>query len=154
KDLGCADWEQREIDHSGSPQVAVRSQELEPKATPGIGRVSHVGLPAIQGEASNYRHTTWFKYGGTGGVDAISIALEQTGHPNPLRVIAPEPGMETVDRLESIGELVGRRLLGIEQSAGVWERSSNCRQGEANQGQLNKPSDPAVAPVLSAVSRS
>ena len=80
---------QREIDHRGSPQLAVGSQQLEPKTTPNFGGVSLVGLPHIQGEASNYRHTPWFEHGGDGEADAIQRRRSRHDSLSDLATAAP-----------------------------------------------------------------
>src|SRR5258708_33122354 len=135
KDLRCADREQREVDHRSSPQFAVARRELKPKTTPSVRPVGLVRLPAIKGKASNYWHAPRFKDGGLGEPDAVSIAPEGSGNSKPLRLIPSEPEMEAVDLLESVGEPTGRQLVGAEPSAEVGERSSNRREGDADQGQ-------------------
>src|SRR5215510_16231181 len=104
KSFGRAKREHRQMDHRGSPQLAVRQGELEPQAAHGGCCVGRVGLAAPQREAAENRHTAWLEDSRFREPNAVAVALEETGDANALGVIATETEVDTVDLLEPIDE--------------------------------------------------
>ena len=95
-------------------------------------------LPAAEREAPDHRRPPLLERGGPGEAGPVAVALEKPGDPEPLRMIAPESGMDTVDLLEPIDDLNGRdRVLAVPiADEGARERSED----EADPGR----SDPAT----------
>src|SRR5215510_14898201 len=82
--FGRAEREHRQMDHRGSPQLAVRQGELERQTAHGGSGVGRMGVAAPEREAAENRHTAWLEDSRLREPNAISVALEETGDANAL----------------------------------------------------------------------
>ena len=135
KGFGRAEREHRQMDHRGSPQLAVRQGELEPQAAHGGRRVGRVGLAAPQREAAENRHTAGLEDTRFREPNAVSVALEETGDANALGMIATETGVDTADFLETVGEPRGRQRIRGEPTAEIGEGPGDPCKSDADQRQ-------------------
>src|SRR5258707_4461106 len=76
KGLGGTEWKHRQVDHRGSPHLAVGQGKLKPQAAHGIRPVGNIRLSAGQGEAADHGYVHWSKDNRFRETDAVAIAFE------------------------------------------------------------------------------
>jgi len=135
KSLGGTDRNHRQVDHRGSPQLAVGQGKLKRQAAHGIRHVGNIRLSARQGEAANHGHAPRLEDERFRETDAIPIAFKEPGNAQPLGMIATEAGVGPIDVLESVGEPRGCQIMGSEPPAKIGERCDDRRENDADQCQ-------------------
>src|SRR5947209_4761198 len=108
KGLGGSEWKHRQIDHRGSPQLAVGQGKLKPQAAYRIRRVGRIRLAAPERKAAEHGQAARLKDGRFRETDATAIAVEKPGNAHPPGMVAAEAGMDPVDVLETVREPGGR----------------------------------------------
>src|SRR5438552_4962725 len=86
KSLGSSEWKHGQVNHRGSPELAVGQGELKPQAAHRIRRVGRIRLAAPQRKAAEHRYAPRSKDNRFREAAAIPIAFEEPGN-------AQSPGM-------------------------------------------------------------
>ena len=123
KRRGSAGRNDRQVDHRGSPQLAVGEGKLKCQAAHRFRHVRGIRLSARQGEAADDGQAPGSKDDRLRETDAIAIAFEEPGDAQPLGMIATEAGVDSIDVLESVGKPSGGKLIRSEPPAEIGERS-------------------------------
>jgi len=132
KSLGSPHWEHRQVDHRGSPILAVGQGKLNPQTANNIRPVDNIGLPAPQREAAYHRDTPGAKYSALERRTPFAVTLEEPVDVHALGMVPTEAGVDTIDLLKNpSANPRGRQFIGTQPTAEIGKSLRRLPQGRS-----------------------